>query len=181
MRDDEVGEVGRLLDRAQGLGRALEAADQIHDRAHDQELRRQVPSRTSCQRPIMVPKKFTSTVHTGMISSMEVMIAMRLGPVGDRAVEIMMDADEGIEQRERPEADQRELVGVDRIAHADRQEIVDQHVAGRREPQPDDVVDVEAVEGRAVDAGDRVGQDELPSTRFIVVQTKAPIRYQSAT
>jgi hypothetical protein len=29
----------------------------------------------ACQRPFMVPKKFTSTVHTGMISSMEVMIA----------------------------------------------------------------------------------------------------------
>jgi len=28
------------------------------------------------QRPIMVPKKFTSTVHTGMISSMEVTIAI---------------------------------------------------------------------------------------------------------
>ena len=28
------------------------------------------------QRPIMVPKKFTSTVHTGMISSMEVTMAM---------------------------------------------------------------------------------------------------------
>ena len=27
-----------------------------------------------CQRPIMVPKKFCSTVHTGMISSIEVMI-----------------------------------------------------------------------------------------------------------
>ena len=28
-----------------------------------------------CQRPIMVPKKFCSTVHTGMISSIELMIA----------------------------------------------------------------------------------------------------------
>ena len=28
-----------------------------------------------CQRPIMVPKKFCSTVHTGMISIIEVMIA----------------------------------------------------------------------------------------------------------
>ena len=28
-----------------------------------------------CQRPIIVPKKFCSTVHTGMISSIEVMIA----------------------------------------------------------------------------------------------------------
>ena len=28
------------------------------------------------QRPITVPKKFTSTVHTGMISSMEVTMAM---------------------------------------------------------------------------------------------------------
>ena len=75
VRDDEVGEVGRLLDRAQRLGRALEAAEQVHDRAHDQELRRQVACRRSCQRPFMVPKKFTSTVHTGMISSIEVMIA----------------------------------------------------------------------------------------------------------
>ena len=63
-----------------------------------------------------------------------------------------MDADERVEQGERPEADERELVAIDRIAHADRQEIVDEHVARRREPQSDDVVNVEAVEGRAVDA-----------------------------
>ena len=73
--DDEIGEVRRLLDRAQGLGRALEAPEQIHDRAHDQELGWEVlPERA--QRPFMVPKKFTSTVHTGMISSMEVTMAM---------------------------------------------------------------------------------------------------------
>ncbi len=28
-----------------------------------------------CQRPIMVPKKFCSTVHTGTINNIEVMIA----------------------------------------------------------------------------------------------------------
>ena len=63
-----------------------------------------------------------------------------------------MDADEGVEQGKGPEADQRELMSVERIAHADREEIVDEHVTGRRDPQADDVVDVETVEGRAVDA-----------------------------
>ena len=74
VRDDEIGEVGRLLNRPQGLGRALEAAEQVHDGAHDQELGRQVGAEV-CQRPLIVPKKFTTTVHTGMISSIEVMIA----------------------------------------------------------------------------------------------------------
>ena len=63
-----------------------------------------------------------------------------------------MDADEGIEQREGPEADQRELMGVERILHAEREEVIDQHIACRRDPQADDVVNVETVEGRAVDA-----------------------------
>src|ERR1700730_12635466 len=72
----------------------------------------------------------------------------------------MMDGDEGVEQRERPEADQRKLVGKKRIADADREKIVDQHVACRRDPKSNDVVDVKTVEGRAVDAGNRVGQDE---------------------
>ena len=71
-----------------------------------------------------------------------------------------MDADEGIEQGEEPEADQRELVREQRIARANGKEIVDQHIPGRRQPQPDDVVDVETVECRAVDAGNRVGQDK---------------------
>ena len=74
MRDDEV-EVGWLLERAQRLDRALEAAGQIHQRSHDQELRREIRPKPS-HRPITVPKKFTSTVHTGMISSMEVVIAI---------------------------------------------------------------------------------------------------------
>ena len=51
-------------------------------------------------------------------------------------------------------------MSVERIAHAERQEIVDEHVTRRRYPQADDVVDVEAVEGRTVDACDRVGEDE---------------------
>src|SRR3546814_7860216 len=42
MRDDEVGEVRRLLDRAQRLGGTLEAAGQVHEGAHDEELGRQV-------------------------------------------------------------------------------------------------------------------------------------------
>ena len=71
-----------------------------------------------------------------------------------------MDADEGIEQGERPEADQRKFMGIERIAYADRQEVVDQHVTRGRDPESDDVVDVEAVESGAVDARDRVGQDE---------------------
>src|SRR3546814_2754875 len=37
-----------------------------------------------------------------------------LGPVGDRAVEVVVNADEGIEEGQRPEADQRQLVAVDR-------------------------------------------------------------------
>ena len=159
MRDDEVGEMRRLLDLAQRLGRPLEAAEQIHDRAHDQELRRQVPAEgvpAADHRAEEVHEHRPhrdDQQHRGDDRD-------RLGPVGDRAVEIVVDADERIEQRQRPEAHQRKLVGVDRIAHAERQEIVDQHVAGRRQPKSDDVVDVEAVEGGAVDAGDHVGQDD---------------------
>src|SRR3546814_5903189 len=44
--------------------------------------------------------------------------------------------------------------------HAGRQVVVDQHVAGRRDPQADDVVDEEAMPGRAVDAGEAEGKDE---------------------
>src|SRR3546814_927183 len=42
MRNDEIGEMSRLLDQPQGLGRSLKAAKEIHDRAHDQKLRREV-------------------------------------------------------------------------------------------------------------------------------------------
>src|SRR3546814_7344178 len=42
MRDDEIGEMGRLLDLPQRLGRSLKTAEEIHDRARDQEFRRQV-------------------------------------------------------------------------------------------------------------------------------------------
>ena len=77
-----------------------------------------------------------------------------------------MDADERIKQRKRPEADERQLMRVERIAHADREEIVDEHVAGRRDPQADDVVDVKTVECGAVDARDRVGQDEAAQNQI---------------
>src|SRR3546814_5457762 len=38
--------------------------------------------------------------------------------------------------------------------------VVEQHVAVRRMPQADDVVDEEAMPGRAVDAGEAEGKDE---------------------
>jgi len=43
-------------------------------------------------------------------------------------------------------------MSVERILHAEREEVIDQHIACRRDPQADDVVNVETVEGRAVDA-----------------------------
>src|ERR1700680_1024956 len=105
MRNDEIREMGRLLDRAQGLDRALEAPQQIHERARDQELRREI-----------LPETVPPALAGGA------------------------------------EADQRELMGVERILHAEREEVIDQHIACRRDPQADDVVNVETVEGRAVDA-----------------------------
>src|ERR1700747_2737313 len=71
-----------------------------------------------------------------------------------------MDADKRVEQGERPEADQRQLVSVKRITHADGKEVVDQHIARRRDPEADDVMDIEAMECRTVNPGNRVGQDE---------------------
>ena len=73
----------------------------------------------------------------------------------------MVDADERVKERERPEPDQRQLVTVDGVPDARGQEVVDQHVAGRRDPEPDDVVDEQAVPGRVVDTRDVVrAQDE---------------------
>src|SRR6202045_1794824 len=136
MRDDEVREMGWLLDGAQRLDRALETAQQVHDRAHDQELRGKIPSEA-------VPPALhgAEEVHQhGPYWNDEQHgreDRKRLGPVGNWAVEIMMDADEGVEQGKGPEADQRELMSVERVAHADREEIGDEHVTGRGDPQPD--------------------------------------------
>src|SRR5271168_4176131 len=55
---------------------------------------------------------------------------------------------------------------VQRILHADRQEVVDEDVAGRRDPQADDIVNVKAVEGGAVYARDGVGQDEAAENKI---------------
>ena len=77
-----------------------------------------------------------------------------------------MDADERIEEGKRPETNQGELMSIERIAHADRKEVVDQHIARRRDPEADDVMDVEAVECRAVYPGNRVGQDEASQNQI---------------
>src|ERR1700760_1505018 len=124
MRDDEVREMGRLLDGAQRLDRALETAQQVHDRAHDQELRWKIlseavpPALHGAEEVHQHGPYWNDEKHGGDDCK-------RLGPVGNRAVKIVMDADKRIEQRERPEADQRQLVSVERVTHADRKEIVD--------------------------------------------------------
>src|SRR5260370_19458313 len=143
--------MGRLADGAQRLDRALETHQEVHDRAHEQKLRRKIPSEAvppahhGAEEVHQYGPDWNDEQHGGDDRK-------RLGPVGNRTVEIMMDADEGVEQGKGPEADQRELMSVERIGHADREEIVDEHVTGWRDPQADDVVDVETVEGRAVDA-----------------------------
>ena len=63
----------------------------------------------------MVPKKFWSTVHTGMISIIDETIAIVSAQSAIGRVEIVVDADEGIEERQRPEANQGQLVAVDRV------------------------------------------------------------------
>src|ERR1700693_5845737 len=65
-----------------------------------------------------------------------------------------MDADEGVEERERPEADQRELVAVDRIPDGRGQKEIDEDVPSRRDPEADDVVNEEPMPGRVVDPRD---------------------------
>ncbi len=57
------------------LGRALEAADQVHHRAHDQELGRQVLAEGVPAPDHGAEEVHAATVHTGTISSIEVMIA----------------------------------------------------------------------------------------------------------
>src|ERR1700733_12855232 len=51
-------------------------------------------------------------------------------------------------------------MGVERIANRQRQIIVDDHVACRRQPESDDVMDVETMEAGAVNAADRVRKNE---------------------
>ena len=72
------------------------------------------------QRPIMVPKKFCSTVHTGMISIIDETMAIVSAQSAMGLVEVVVDADERIEEGQRPEADQRQLVAVDRGPDARR-------------------------------------------------------------
>src|SRR6266700_5347334 len=159
MRDDEVREMRRLLNRPQRLDRALEAAGQIHERAHDQELCREiapegVPPATHRTEKIDQHRPHRNDQKHGGDDG------KRLGPVGDRTVKIVMDADERIEEGKRPETNQGELMSIERIAHADRKEVVDQRIARRRDPEADDVMDVEAMECRTVYPGNRVGQNE---------------------
>src|SRR5271169_289145 len=104
--DDKVGEMGGLLDRAQRLDRALEATEEIHERAHDQELRRKIPAEAvplahHRSKEVYEHGPHWNDQHHGRDDR------DGLGPIGDRTVEIMMDANEWIEQRERPEADER--------------------------------------------------------------------------
>src|ERR1700751_6021976 len=141
MRDDEVREMGRLLDGAQRLDRALETAQQVHDRAHDQELRRKIasegvpPALYGAEEVHQHGPHWNDQQHGGDDRK-------RLGPIGNWAVKIMMNTNERIEQSKRPEADQRELMRVQWIAHTDREEVVDEHIACRRDPQADDVMDI---------------------------------------
>src|SRR5260370_40594355 len=120
MRDDEVREMGRLLDGAQRLNRALETAQQVHDRAHDQELRRKIaseavpPALHGAEEVHQHGPYWDDEQHGGDDRK-------RLGPGGNWAVEIIMDADEGVEQAKGPEADRRELMSAERMPHDDRE------------------------------------------------------------
>ena len=75
MGDDEVGEVGGLL----GISRKASTEPWKHPTRYISEpMIRNLASRSrpnSCHLPVIVPKKFTSTVHTGMMRSIEVMMA----------------------------------------------------------------------------------------------------------
>src|SRR5207244_2250319 len=68
---------------------------------------------------------------------------------------------ERIKERKRPEADEGKLVAVERISNACWEKVIDQHIAGRSDPEPDDVVEVETMQGGVVNAGDGVRNDEV--------------------
>ena len=157
--DHEIGKVSRLLDRTQGLGRTLETPQQVHDRTHDHKFGAQIlteivpaPDHRAEEilqnRPHRDNQQHRSDDRQG------------LGPVGEGAVQVMVQPNEGIEHRQRPEPDHGQLMAVNGILDAGRQEIIDQHVTGRRNPQPDDVVQKQPVKGGVVNAGNGIGDHE---------------------
>jgi hypothetical protein len=84
-----------------------------------------------------------------------------------------------IEQRQRPEADQRQPVGVDRRTDDLRNHVVGGGEAEGRHPQTEDVVGVPPVEHRLLDAPEEVRQVAVRNS--IGNQTSAAIRYQALT
>src|SRR5438445_13355658 len=90
------------LERAERLQRALEAADQVHERAHDQELRRQVP------RELLPAADHGAEEVLQHLPHRDDQHHRRdngdgIRPVGDRQEEIVVSPEEGQEERDSPE------------------------------------------------------------------------------
>ena len=74
----------------------------------------------------------------------------------DRRVEEVVDALQRVEEREPPEADQRQPVAPDRLLEQDRHEVVHQPPAQRGDEQADQVVDEQPAHRAGGGAGDEV-------------------------
>ena len=171
MRDHKVGEMCEFLYPAQRFGRSLKATDQVIERRQQQEL---------CSIAVRVmpaddltPPSFGGAEqigdhrphrddehHAGDDRN-------RLVVIRDRTEQVMVRADERIEESERPETEQRKPMAVQGGFDSQRQEVIHQCQTGRRDPQSDHIMDVEPVQGGIADAGHRhVGQDDVAENQI---------------
>ncbi len=131
--------------------RALEAGQEVEDRARHQELDRDVVLQLvplALHRREEVPDEAPDRDHEHDGEEDR----DRLQPLADGPVEHVVRAGPDVDEGERPEADHREPVGVERRLGGLRDEVVADPEAERREDEADRVVDVEPVQVRLVRA-----------------------------
>src|ERR1700674_4595764 len=117
--DDEVGEVSEPLHLTQCLCRPWKTSQQVVQRADDDEFRRigilkVLPAPHESAVKVLYDRPYRDDEHHGGDDR------YRLCPVWDRTVYVVVSADERIEERQRPESDQRKLVAVERSLRRER-------------------------------------------------------------
>ncbi len=152
--DGPVVEVRHLLQGRQGLQRPLDAGDQVPDGAGQHEaagrMTQQRPAAAARRQPQVGQHREDRNDHRHGIDDGD-----RLQPVGNRRLQDVVAADVRVEHHQRPEADQRQRVGVERGVRDARDHVEGGADGQRRQDQAHQVVAVEPQEDRVQQAAFR--------------------------
>ena len=151
VRDGDVCEVREAVHFAERHEHTLQRHQRVrHGAEHDETQRRTVAQR----RESLVERQVL--VHTDRDHRNDHQPTRdnrrRDHPGRQRTADQMVHSVQTVEESERPEAEQRQLVAVDRSSENFRNEVVRRSKADRREPETERVVRVKPVHRRALDA-----------------------------